>query len=371
MKRYQIPDSVEFRFRVLNGTDKRGFRISKFDGDEFLGTVADTRLTAINEQFRKGQLTKTVAREKVDLLVEDLYKLAGVRVARVSSTSDNEKWVEAEFKRQYRKRNTVRDKKAPLYLYLRAVKCLGELSIHSASEEDMQSAVNDKYPDHRQRAVAGALGVLLKWAGRHDVKINKYAKKRQTKVKHMPFDAIEQAINRIEDPAFRTLVRMAMYTGCRIGELFALTPGNLLNGRVIRVENQIDKEELLTEPKRGSVRTVAPFPQAVALYAQWMKDKSKVTHATRLRASRVFKSACRRAHSGNKAYWLTFHDLRHCFAIRSIELGVPMELVARNLGNDIKVCEEYYAGKVHTDVTLETTLALLAKEKPLKAASGE
>ncbi|HEY0110569.1 MAG TPA: hypothetical protein VGB67_13110, partial [Fibrella sp.] len=177
MKRIEIPETVTYRYRVLNGTEKRGFRISRFEGDTFLSTVKDERLTAINAQFLKGELTKTAAREKVDQVVESLYKADGVKISRVSNTGENEQWVAREFKRRYRTKNVI-DKDATLQLFCRAIRCLGEDSIFTADVEDMQAGVNEKYGDQKQRAIVSAMNTLLKWAGRHDTRLQPYPKKK-------------------------------------------------------------------------------------------------------------------------------------------------------------------------------------------------
>lgn len=138
---------------------------------------------------------------------------------------------------------------------------------------------------------------------------------------------------------------------------------DLLKGKcAIRVLRQIDLAKEVDEPKWHKTRTVAVFKEAAELFPDWIDKKDELPHEVRLRASRIFKEACKRAFPKNENLWLCFHDLRHSFAIRCLEQGLSIQLIAKQLGNSVAVCERYYVGFTHTDETLDQTSRMLNRK---------
>ncbi len=65
----------------------------------------------------------------------------------------------------------------------------------------------------------------------------------------------------------------------------------------------------------------------------------------RLEASReLMKKYCMIAFPKDSSKHLTFHALRHCYAINLLTKGVSMSLVAQSLGNTLSVCQQHYLG---------------------------
>jgi integrase len=128
------------------------------------------------------------------------------------------------------------------------------------------------------------------------------------------------------DPDFRLLVRAALETGCRYGELCR---------SVVNDFNPDSGTLLIRTSKSGKPRHVyltaegqASFAQLVAgrsgsepmLGRQWRKSEQ----------ARPMRAACQRAKIEPP---INFHGLRHTWASLSVMNGVPLLVVAQNLGH--------------------------------------
>jgi integrase len=323
-------------------------------------------LGGLNAKLKTEQLSPEMCRVQVQLVIEQLYRLDGCKVRQPSNNSDNDSLVAEYLRKRIDRKKTKQVSKtsASQYLY-RAIRAIGNVSLRTAPIEDIQDALDKAYTDHRQRALATKLNSLLKFAGRHDVRVEPN-RPVLLEVRYMEFKQLEPVLKLIRNSqsdlysteAFAVMCEMAMYTGLRIGELMAVTARDL-QGNILRVMTQLDTDGVRDNPKWGKVRTVAIFDRAVKLYPTWLKLRSQVPHEVRLRAARIFKDACMRAYPDRKELWLKFHDLRHSFAVRCLEQGLSLELIAKQLGNSVRVCEMYYVGFVHTNTTLEQTAKLL------------
>lgn len=370
------PTSATSSYRLFSPSHKkRVYRIMQLTPEGRYITINEHHPRYAEPAFKslvialKGINLKTEqpgAKLQVQLLIEQLYKLDGVKVRQPSNHKDNEALVEQYLKARIDRKKTKQVSKASARQYMyRAIRALGNVSLRSAPVEALQDALDASYSDHRQRAIATKLNSLLKFAGRHDVRLEPN-RPVPLEVRYIEFDQLDPIVDAIRvtgAEAFAVMCQMAMYTGLRIGELMAVTARDLdAKTGTLRVLTQIDTSELKDMPKWGKVRTVAVFTEAVKLYPTWLKLRSQISHEVRLRAARIFKDACKKAYPNRKDLWLKFHDLRHSFAIKNLEQGLPLELIAKQLGNSVRVCEIYYLGFVHTNTTLEQTARLLNRQ---------
>ena len=149
------------------------------------------------------------------------------------------------------------------------------------------------------------------------------------------------------DPRIADLVRLALLTGCRRGELLALRWPDLdLKKRTLRVR----------ESKSGTGRTIPlseeacsvvrgldsrwaggfVFPGYVSLWGRDLRQgRTRMGNKT---VDAAWRLSC--AEAGIEG--LRFHDLRHTFASRLVQSGVPLYTVAKLLGHtDIKTTQRY------------------------------
>ncbi|WP_243613414.1 tyrosine-type recombinase/integrase [Shimia aestuarii] len=130
-------------------------------------------------------------------------------------------------------------------------------------------------------------------------------------------------------PALRLLVLAALYTGCRVGELGRLTVEDV--GRIgygIRVGAF----------KRSPARFVFLPDEGMAFFLSQCKGKANRDYVFRSDKGAIWRkqhtSLFRRAVDQAKLpRELVFHGLRHTYASDLIRSGVPLDMVARQLGH--------------------------------------
>lgn len=142
-------------------------------------------------------------------------------------------------------------------------------------------------------------------------------------------------------PAFRKLVRGALLTGCRYGELVNMQCQDY---------NSDSGTVLIRESKSGKVRHIpltdegrAFFNRLVGLQPGDDPIFTKVNGSPweRSHQSRPMREACRAAKIDPP---VTFHDLRHTYASLLAMRGVPLQVIAQVLGHsDTRMTEKHYA----------------------------
>jgi integrase len=172
-------------------------------------------------------------------------------------------------------------------------------------------------------------------------------------------------------PDFRRMVEAALLTGMRYGELCALDVGDFnADAGTVHVRRS----------KAGGGRHVVLTAEGESFFAAITAGRAG-SEPLLLRADgdrwgrshqhRPLAEACRRA--GIEP--MGFHGLRHTYASLAIMAGVPLMVVARNLGHsDTRMCERHYghlaesfvrtairAGVPSFGVTVDSTVTPLAR----------
>jgi integrase len=159
------------------------------------------------------------------------------------------------------------------------------------------------------------------------------------KIRFLSSEEVAELIPHCED-SFRKLVQGALVTGCRYGELTAMSKLAFEpeNGRVY-----------VAESKNGEARYVDLNDEGVAFFAAqtagradfepiflkangkpWMKSEQK----------RPIDAAC----EASKIEGVTFHILRHTYASHAVMNGVPIAVLSEQLGHkDTRITERHYA----------------------------
>jgi integrase len=142
------------------------------------------------------------------------------------------------------------------------------------------------------------------------------------------------------EPAFRRLCQAALATGARYGELAALRASdfNADSGTVhVRTSKSGKRRHIVLNADGVALlrSLVAGKPGDVVLFTKtdgmiWAKSYQK----------RPMADACKRANIVPEA---TFHVLRHTWASHAVMNGVPLMVVAKNLGHsDTRMVEKHY-----------------------------
>jgi integrase len=159
------------------------------------------------------------------------------------------------------------------------------------------------------------------------------------RVRYLTVDECRRLINAAQGE-FRDLVRAALATGCRFGELAALQVRDF-NGDAGTLHVRVSKS--------GKARHVVLTEEGVELFARLAAGRPGVELMLRKADSgrwgkssqaRPMADACERAKIEPPA---NFHCLRHSWASLAVMAGAPLIVVARNLGHaDTRMVEKHY-----------------------------
>jgi integrase len=169
-------------------------------------------------------------------------------------------------------------------------------------------------------------------------KVKPFKKASVSRARYLSVNEAQRLIN-ASDPDFRLLVMGALQTGCRYGELCRLTVADY---------NPDTDKVTIRRSKTGKVRHVVLTDEGAAFFKQVTAGKTGSALIFN-RADSGWKAsdqafrikiACERAKIEPP---ITFHGLRHTWASRAVMNGMPLMVVARNLGHkDTKMVEHHY-----------------------------
>jgi integrase len=170
------------------------------------------------------------------------------------------------------------------------------------------------------------------------------------RARYLTVDEAQRMINAC-DPEFRTLVQAALETGCRYSELTRLTVADFHLAQQRNGRNELIEvgTVAIRQSKTGKPRYVTLTPHGADFFRQHCLGRAG--HELMFRQDggrgwgrseqgRPMQDACARAHITPR---ITFHGLRHTWASLAVMNGVPLMVVAKNLGHrDTKMVEFHY-----------------------------
>jgi integrase len=212
---------------------------------------------------------------------------------------------------------------------------------------DGSAVPDDTAERHRRRKatinrVINAFKACLKHAGAAETVLRRLKKFRSADSARLRWLTVDEA-TRLQNACaqdFRPLVRAALLTGCRAGELLALRAGDFdLRSRTI----------LIADSKSGKPRRVPLTDDGMVLFEKLGAGKSESDRLFsradgsqwyRMAVVRAMRAACA---GGNVVPAATFHTLRHTYASHLVQAGVPLLFVATALGHsDTRMVEKHY-----------------------------
>lgn len=170
------------------------------------------------------------------------------------------------------------------------------------------------------------------------------------RIRYLTIAEAQRLINSC-DPDFRPLVQAALQTGARYGELVRLTVSDFHVGK------QRDKDGnpvevgtvAIRQSKSGKPRHIVLTDEGMALFRHLSAGKNSGDLILRRHdglpfgpshQARPMLEACK--HAKIKPT-ISFHGLRHTWASLSVMAGMPLVVVAKNLGHvDTRMVEKHY-----------------------------
>jgi integrase len=212
----------------------------------------------------------------------------------------------------------------------------------------------------RRRASANRVLTMLKAALNHaydegltpsnaawDRKLKPFPNVEVARVRYLSTAEASRLIN-AADPDFRPLIRAALETGARYGEITRLEVADF---------NPDSGTIQIRQSKSGSPRHIHLTPEGAAFFAHACTGRAPSELIFRradgtpwkdAQQARPMREACLRAGISP----LGIHQLRHTWASLSVMNGVPLLVVARNLGHtDTRMVELHYAHLASSHIT--------------------
>ncbi|HEV2136985.1 MAG TPA: site-specific integrase [Terracidiphilus sp.] len=171
------------------------------------------------------------------------------------------------------------------------------------------------------------------------VDVKPFAKVDVPKVRFLTPVEVTAVVGKCE-PDFQSLVKGALLTGCRYGELTAMTVADF---------NPKDGQVYVAQSKNGEARYVDLNDAGIDFFKH-LSSERKTADALFQRANgkawktseqfRPMNAACDAA----KVDGVTFHILRHTYASHSLMAGMTIEVLAQQLGHkDTRITMRHYA----------------------------
>ena len=236
-----------------------------------------------------------------------------------------------------------------------------------AGEQRHRDTTGDPEAPRRRRSSANKVLTILKAALNHAraegkltgpadawAAVKPFREADAPKVRYLLDDEITRLVNACP-PDFRDLVTGALLTGCRYGELAVMKAGDFdaQAGTVTigRSKSGKPRHVALTDEGRAFFDSMAAGKAASALLfqrdgtiRQATRDEPAETARVRWGKSdqfRLMREACAAAKIAPAA---SFHELRHTYGSRLAMRGVPMGVIAAQLGHaDTRMTERHYA----------------------------
>ena len=159
------------------------------------------------------------------------------------------------------------------------------------------------------------------------------------RVRYLPVEQARRLVNTSE-PDFRLLVQAALQTGCRYSELARLEVADF---------NPDSGTVAIRRSKSGKVRHVVLTDEGVFFFRQLAAGRAgseimlRKANGETWRASHQLRPMAQGCERAKIIPPLSFHALRHTWASHAVMNGVPLLVVAKNLGHaDTRMVEKHY-----------------------------
>lgn len=354
------------------------------DGSKKYGeAVSDEALEALNRALKNGEIKPAQAelqfthvifpRLKKESKVQDRV-LAEAQISEGNSDIFRKFW-----KREYSGRKLAMDGATARSEFIRALRVIEPLSLLTSTRDQLQKRINGELKEGgAHKKAGGRLNQLLSDVGR-DFKLYTHSVE-QPFVYYITWDEFLKArenvfvyadrtrrINEEDTKIIRALLTVLFSTGCRFGEIFPLRESDLKSDNSIFIAKQLKRDGTVGEVKNKKKHKALflDSKEAREAFEVWTScDKEKYRDK---QAWVSFTRACKETFKSKDKH-LSVHDLRHCYVIHLLGLGVPLDRIAKLIGDKASTCESSYAGFVSSDAEIDFVTDIIKEGKKRQAS---
>lgn len=157
-----------------------------------------------------------------------------------------------------------------------------------------------------------------------------------------------QVMDHIESVDFRVAFLVLFYSGMRIGELLALTAGDvdMVTNTITITKSMNSQHKDVTDPKTENSIRVVTMPAAIMEelreYMEHRLYKPKPGDVLFLKTRATYLAHLYTGAKDAGVPELTLHGLRHSHVSMLIELGFPPHLIAERIGDTVEMVNRVY-----------------------------
>ncbi len=337
------------------------------DGRRETNTIIDERIVSINKAFKQGTSFNDCLL-KMEKLRESFYNEQKKTQGKAVFNSKNRALVGEYLEKIY----SIRKIKESSFNSMRhdlinAISCLEDKSIYVATQAEIQKCIDKAFKGNIQRRKITRLNQLLKFIGRDDVLLSKNPKRKED-VRFLELNELEilfKVLERENRPLYLA-TKIASLAGLRLSEIYGLKKRSIKADNMLFIDKQIQniKGEYVEDmPKGYKVRHAYVIGELKDDLLEWitLSNDEKESIRTGSKTAKLIKSACNKIWPNDQSKHLTFHDLRHCYAIHLVSKGVTTDNVSKFMGNSPIVCIENYQGFIASSLSFDLVDNLLSR----------
>lgn len=334
-----------YRLRLPNAKRRQKSFVLEKNGHPF----DEARISGINRSYLTGLIDFETAKAEANKILLQMRTAAKaqVKVAYPDVNLDILAKATKEYdKRLENGRVLPRTHKMACAGLRRCINVLQDKNLPSISVKELGGIIESK-PAVSQPKLAVYFNMLLATAGRSE-RLH-VPEQPDPDVKYLTQAEFIKVLQHIDDRQHKMVAIVAFATGCRLGEIFALTR----YGRQASV--YVERQMLEGPPWYGPTKTkkkrwVPVMEWGQKIVQEWLavpEDERK--YIRNLEWYEIIRRACKAAFPGQPHKHLTLRDLRHCYAIHWLDRLVGVRHLAQAMGNSERVIMKHYSGFIQTD----------------------
>ena len=294
----------------------------------------------LDSKYKSGEISLPKAKEEMDRIRSRIYEIRDRFKSRSSEV--NKAIVESYYSQKYRSSKKKRMRRPSVVNaysdLMRSIRIVGENDLTVANIDDIQDAIDEGFPSyHTHCSAVGRLNSLLEYVGRKErvIRLNK----PKVDVPYHTEEEFFKTLSYISEDHQKAAFATAFSTGAREGEVFALSESRTYVRKrrsqlELRIHEQMYREKegggWYGPTKNRKERKALVFASGKDYLKHWFRipeaEKIKLRKKSKKSSlNQIWKRACRAAGTNP----IRFHDLRHSYAIKLLELGLAPSMVAR------------------------------------------